>query len=115
MNKKSIGEDVKLLVIELDSINDVPKVYYKGEEIKTKQRVDFTWITKNECEQLFESPYINIEQVVTGEGCHLKRIGYNERVIEQPRLLLSFDEHKDKGTVLDKWINKLFNRKNGNG
>ncbi|MGG3235402.1 hypothetical protein ABEP17_18375 [Priestia flexa] len=110
-----MNEESKLLVIELDSINDVPKVYYKGEEITNKMRVDFTWITKNECEKVFGSPYINIEHVVTGEGCHLKRIGYNERVIAQPSFLLSFDEHKDKGTVLDKWINKLFNRKNGNG
>lgn len=110
-----MSEESKLLVIELESINDVPKVYYKGEEITRKMRVDFTYITKNECEKGFESPYINIEYVDMKEGFNLKRIGYNERVIEQPRFLLSFDEHKDKETVLDKWINKLFNRKNGNG
>lgn len=109
-----MSEESKLLVIELDSVNDVPKVYYKGEEITKKMRVDFTYISKSEGERLFESPYINIEYVDMKEGFNLKRIGYNERVIEQPRFLLSFDEHKDKETVLDKWINKLFNRKNGN-
>ena len=33
----------KLLVIELDDIDSVPTVYYKGEKVDPKDRVEFDW------------------------------------------------------------------------
>jgi hypothetical protein len=38
----------KLLVIELDEYGSVPRVFYRGEEIKGKKRVLFDWHTKDE-------------------------------------------------------------------
>ncbi|MDX7894860.1 hypothetical protein SJY89_06445 [Bacillus velezensis] len=37
-----------LLQIELDDITSVPRVLYKGEEIKNKVRVDFSYLTGDE-------------------------------------------------------------------
>jgi len=82
MGGEVMNKEDKLLVIELDSLNAVPTVYYKGEKLKSKMRVDFTWITMGEQVVLFDSPYINIEHVVTDDKGkpHIKRIGYNERI-----------------------------------
>ncbi|WEZ09570.1 hypothetical protein P5663_06920 [Priestia flexa] len=97
----------KLLVIELDNVNDVPTVYYKGKEVKGKMRVDFTWISKSPSNKLFESPYINIEHMVTGEDYHIERIGYNERIIPKPtddyniEPIVINDETKYKVTIKD--------------
>lgn len=38
----------KLLVIELDEYGSVPRVFYRGEEIKKKIKVLFDWRTKDE-------------------------------------------------------------------
>lgn len=38
----------KHLVIELDTVTSVPRVYYKGEEVDLKQKVTFEWSTKEE-------------------------------------------------------------------
>lgn len=53
-------EENKLLVIELDDINAVPKIYYKGEEVTHKMRVSFDWMTKGGKERY--PTYIRIEQ-----------------------------------------------------
>jgi hypothetical protein len=37
-----------LLTIELENENSVPKVFYKGEEIKNKIKVGFNWDTAND-------------------------------------------------------------------
>jgi hypothetical protein len=49
----------KLLVIELDEYGSVPRVFYKGEEIKGKVRVLFDWHTKDD--KHFGLPHIEIE------------------------------------------------------
>lgn len=36
----------KLLVIELENGDSIPKVFYKGVELKNKTLVDFHWKTK---------------------------------------------------------------------
>lgn len=38
----------KYLVIELDELESVPKVFYKGEEINNKEKVGFNWDTANQ-------------------------------------------------------------------
>lgn len=43
----SCNKDKPLLVIELQDESSVPKVIYKGEEIKHKQNVFFDWDTGN--------------------------------------------------------------------
>lgn len=40
--------DKPLLTIELESLDSVPKVLYKGKEIKDKTAVDFYWTTKTD-------------------------------------------------------------------
>lgn len=67
-----------LLTIELDYIGSVPKVFYKGEEIKSKVRVAFEWETDSEVMEL-GSPYIDIEYCVNdpNERPHTKSIRYN--------------------------------------
>ncbi|WP_313894692.1 hypothetical protein [Psychrobacillus sp.] len=39
-------ESNPLLSIEIESLDNVPKVIYKGEEITGKTNIDFTWETK---------------------------------------------------------------------
>lgn len=77
-----MSEQPKLLVIELDTLEAVPKVIFKGEEITHKARVDFTWKTSAPNDEIFETPYIRIESM---EGLKTKKPslrvqGYNERV-----------------------------------
>src|SRR5690625_3940331 len=38
----------KYLVIELDELSDVPRVFYKGEEVTKKEFVNFQWTTKTD-------------------------------------------------------------------
>lgn len=49
------------LSIELNSLDSVPKVFYKGEEIKGKVHVAFDW--KTQTQDLVASPTIVIEYV----------------------------------------------------
>lgn len=77
-----MSEQPKLLVIELDSLEAVPKVIFKGEEVTNKMLVDFTWKTSAPNDDIFETPYIRIESM---EGLKTKKPslrvqGYNERV-----------------------------------
>lgn len=77
-----MSEQPKLLVIELDSLEAVPKVIFKGEEVNSKMRVDFSWITKDDRNTILESPYIRIESV-EGYGTKnpaVKVQGYNEPI-----------------------------------
>ncbi|MGC3792031.1 hypothetical protein [Priestia aryabhattai] len=71
-----------LLRIELDSLEAVPKVIFKGEEVKKLIGVDFKWITKDDRNNLLESPYIRIESL-EGLGTKnpaMKVQGYNEPI-----------------------------------
>lgn len=38
----------KYLVIELDELGDVPRVFYKGEEITMKEFINFQWQTRTD-------------------------------------------------------------------
>ena len=38
----------KYLVIELDNLGNVPKVFYKGEEVRLKEFVNFQWTTRTD-------------------------------------------------------------------
>lgn len=38
----------KYLVIELGELGDVPKVFYKGEEVTKKEFINFQWMTKTD-------------------------------------------------------------------
>lgn len=40
--------DNKYLVIELDELGDVPRVFYKGKEITMKEFINFQWTTRSE-------------------------------------------------------------------
>lgn len=42
-----LNDKKPLLVIEVDDLNSVPRVYYKGEEIKNKHSIDYEWLTKD--------------------------------------------------------------------
>ncbi|MED3888280.1 hypothetical protein [Priestia aryabhattai] len=77
-----MNKEDKLLVIELDSLDAVPNVYYKGEEIKYQQRIDFTWITRTDEPLLCNNPYINVQHMINDkEGMgHIERISYNEPI-----------------------------------
>ncbi|PRS08066.1 hypothetical protein C6W27_22930, partial [Bacillus paralicheniformis] len=55
IEKPSLTKGVKLskekpplLQIELDDIDSVPRVFYKGKEIKRKIRVDFSFLTNDD-------------------------------------------------------------------
>lgn len=76
-----MSEQPKLLVIELDDIDSVPRVIFEGVEIENKARVDFTYITKGHEEKFYSSPYINIEQLGISEDKkpYLAKLGCNER------------------------------------
>ncbi|MCM3792494.1 hypothetical protein M3690_04205 [Priestia megaterium] len=71
----------KLLTIELDNLDSVPKVFYKGEEITDKARIDFSWKTQGD--RFVFSPYINIEQMITTDKGKpvFKHIGFNEPIL----------------------------------
>lgn len=76
-----MSEQPKLLVIELDSVSAVPKVIFKGEEVKRKVKVDFTWKSAGDVTTIFESPYIRIESAEMGEPALLVQ-GYGESPYE---------------------------------
>lgn len=44
---ESFGNKENLFVIEMESIDSVPKVFYKGEEITGKTAITLGWGTKN--------------------------------------------------------------------
>lgn len=58
-------EQTPLITIELQDELSVPKVFYKGEEIRLKQHVFFDWETDTE---LFGGLTYAIEHAVTDEG-----------------------------------------------
>lgn len=53
--------DAKFLTIELDNINSVPRVFYKGEEVTNKVLIQFQWQTRKDEEVQILNPIINIE------------------------------------------------------
>lgn len=75
-----MSEQPKLLVIELNTLGAVPKVTFKGEEVKYLMEVGFNWKTKGHDDVITESPYIRIESM-ENVSYHpaLKVQGYNEQ------------------------------------
>ncbi|MCM3012532.1 hypothetical protein M3570_01860 [Bacillus subtilis] len=80
-----------LLQIELDDIKSVPRVYYKGEEIKNKVRVDFSYLTDDE--HGIKPTYIDI--VYREVGSVLSGISHNQGVIgiDERRLSTGEEQH----------------------
>lgn len=67
-----------LLTIELDTINSVPRVFHKGEEITNQVHIKFEWNTQKESPVFFDTPVIEINQIITDHGePYNKSIGYN--------------------------------------
>lgn len=48
----------KFLVIELEEETSVPRVFYKGEEIKNKQKINFNWITGDQNGEIFPANFL---------------------------------------------------------
>jgi hypothetical protein len=79
VGKESNRKDrhLPLLVIELNELNGVPKVFYKGEEITKKLHVGFDWHTRTDRIK-YGSPFIDIEYFADNEvGPHTRSIRYN--------------------------------------
>ncbi|MCZ6942382.1 hypothetical protein EJ131_17940 [Bacillus mycoides] len=70
-----------LLQIVLSDINAVPKVIYKGEEIKQKIRISFDWKTNINCQS---GSYIHIEHGEADEkSINTKIIQHNHPIVEE--------------------------------
>lgn len=66
-----------LLKIELDDINSVPTVYYKGKVIKWKVRVSFDWETQREGGPI--PTYIHLEHAdMISNGINTMTIQHNQ-------------------------------------
>ncbi len=59
-------KEYSLLTIELETIDSVPVVHYKGQEISKKRHVEFIWDTQTD--EYVPSPKINIEYVEGSPG-----------------------------------------------
>lgn len=57
----------KLLTIQLDRADSVPKVIYKGEEIKGKASVNFEWKTQGD-RPVVDTPKIHVEYTEVGSN-----------------------------------------------
>ncbi|QNH45658.1 hypothetical protein H7F26_09470 [Bacillus sp. PAMC28748] len=68
-------EKPPLLQIELDDIDSVPRVFYKGKEIKRKIRVDFSFLTNDDTG--FRPTHIDIEYIDEESKFGSKSIVYN--------------------------------------
>ncbi|MEE3674321.1 hypothetical protein NX081_17320 [Bacillus velezensis] len=66
-----------LLQIKLDDLNSVPRVLYKGEEIKNKVRVDFSYLTGDE----YGIKPIYIDIVTLREDASVREISHNQGAI----------------------------------
>ncbi len=74
---QNISDKPQLLVIELDDINSIPRVFHNGEEITKKIHVKFEWDTKTDV-ITFNNPVIEIEHAAVKEKKHYtKQIAYN--------------------------------------
>jgi hypothetical protein len=80
LNELRQKDKPKLLVIELDDIDSVPTVYYKGEKVSPKTKVGFKWQSKTSHSP--DSIDIEIEHVDTDSTGVLntikKRKGWGE-------------------------------------
>ncbi|SET85890.1 hypothetical protein SAMN05216389_1445 [Oceanobacillus limi] len=80
-DKKTIyvdGEPIKeppLLTIELENESSVPKVFYKGEEIKWKDEIRFRWSTKRELPLSGGVDYLIQHFVKGNQNIQLNKIG----------------------------------------
>lgn len=69
-------EEYSLLTIDLVTLDSVPRVFYKGEEITGKIHVGFDWSTQTD--KTVPSPKIDIEYADTGSSRpSTKRISHN--------------------------------------
>jgi hypothetical protein len=81
-------EDKPLLTIELDGIESVPRVYYKGEEVTKKVKVQFHWETGGDRYPKIMSPVIHIEhlkdkQLPWDNNAIIHHVGYTTPVAEE--------------------------------
>lgn len=77
---RSKEKNDKLLTIELDTLGAVPKVTFKGEQVKRLMEVGFNWKTKGHDDVIGESPYIRIESMdIENNNAAIKVQGYNEQ------------------------------------
>jgi hypothetical protein len=68
--------DTKFLLIELDSVTSVPRVFYKGEELTGKVMVNFNW--KTQTDRAVASPAIYIKHMEEVNGRLITNtIGHN--------------------------------------
>lgn len=104
-------KEPKLLTIELDTLDSIPTVYYKGEEINLKTKIEFFWKTQRDDLVIGSSPFINIEHFVkegNNKHHHLKRIGWNE---SEPKYLLSFENEKCVSNIFQRMFKKIWRSK----
>jgi len=72
-----LGKVNPLINIELDDINSVPKVFYKGKEIDGKMRVSFDWETDSD---ELTNTYIHIEHFEDKDRANTLSITHNRPI-----------------------------------
>lgn len=74
-------DNVPLLKIELDDINSIPKIYYKGQQYTGLVRVSFDWETRGIDPK--QGTYIHIEHIDSNanEGIGTKVIQHNHPLL----------------------------------
>ncbi|KIN36211.1 hypothetical protein [Bacillus subtilis] len=70
----------QLLKIELDDIDSVPRVYYKGEQIKEIINTDFSYLTNTE---LINPTHIDIEYMDADSKFGTKAIVHNRHLVNE--------------------------------
>ncbi|GGJ48543.1 hypothetical protein [Virgibacillus salexigens] len=75
-----------LLTIELEDIDSIPKIKYKGERITGVVHAGFDWVTKNGVPVL-DNPVIELEYLdKESKTGSIKQVGYNS----------PFNKHKER-------------------
>lgn len=77
----SSSKGLPLLQIELDDIDSVPRVFYKGKEIKDKVSVDFSFLPNDDAG--FHPTHIDIEYIDRESKFGTKAIVYNRHFHDQ--------------------------------
>ncbi|TWK49911.1 hypothetical protein CHCC20347_4537 [Bacillus paralicheniformis] len=70
-----------MLQIELDDIDSIPHVFYKGKEIKDKVRVDFSFLPNDDAS--FHPTHIDFEYIDRESKFGTKAIVYNRYFHDQ--------------------------------
>lgn len=76
--QSGVNKDAQsLLVIQLDKFGDVPKVFYKGEELKGKVSISFDWETKTDKEPGKTNIELVYAQLEDKGNPSIRTIGYS--------------------------------------